>query len=103
MQSYSHNDERIDIIQSGNSQLFRRQSSPFRNQKLQYPTKTKPQNKNEVVYTQKSSFFCPDDKHRALVETRPFPSKIQLQMTSEPQIPLLVNFGKTRQLPAPDA
>ena len=37
------------------------------------------------------------------VETRPFPSKIQLQMTNEPQIPLLVNFGKTRQLPAPDA
>ena len=36
------------------------------------------------------------------VETRPFSSKIQLQMTSEPQIPLLVNFGKTRQLPAPD-
>jgi len=38
----------------------------FRNQKLQYPTKTKPQNKNEVVYTQKSSLFCPDDKQRAL-------------------------------------
>ena len=36
------------------------------------------------------------------VETRPFPSKIQLQMTSEPQILLLVNFGRTRQLPAPD-
>jgi len=37
-----------------------------RNQKLQYPIKTETQSKNEVVYTQKSSLFRLDDKHRAL-------------------------------------
>jgi len=45
--------------------LFRRQSSPFHNQKLQYPLKTETQSKNEVVYTPKS-FFRLDDKHRVL-------------------------------------
>ena len=36
------------------------------------------------------------------VETRPFPPKIRLQMTSSPQIPLIGNFGRTRQLPDSD-
>ena len=80
----------------------------FRNQKLQYPTKTKPQNKNEVVCTQKifsllPRWQAPSTWGRTMFEARPFPSKIQLQMTSEPQIPLVVNFGKTRQFPASDA
>ena len=36
------------------------------------------------------------------VETRPFPLKIRLQMTVSPRIPLIVDFGRTRQLLDPD-
>jgi len=37
-----------------------------RNQKLQYPTKTETQSKNDVVDTPKSSRFRCDAKHQAL-------------------------------------
>jgi len=36
------------------------------------------------------------------VETRPSASKIRLRMTDSPRIPLIVDFGRTRQLPDPD-
>ena len=52
-----------------------------------------------VVATEATEHLRRDD-----VETRPFPSKIQirLQMTVSPRIPLIVDFGRTRQLPDPD-
>jgi len=39
---------------------------------------------------------------RGDVEARPFPSKIRSEMTVSPRIPLIADFGRTRQLPDPD-
>ena len=78
----------------------------FRNQKLQYPTKTEPQNENEVVLPKNLLSSAPmtstEHLRRDDVETRPSASKIRLQMTDSPRIPLIVDLGRTQQLPDPD-
>jgi len=60
-------------------------------QSVQYPTKTEPQNKNEVVYTQKSSLFRLDDKHRALETGR----------CGNTSVPFENSASNDRQLPDP--
>jgi len=57
LQSYSAMMNETLIAQSENSQLFRRQSSPFLHSKTTNPLKTERANSKEKIYTPNSIFF----------------------------------------------